>query len=425
MNKLKLGPKLIGGFVFVALIAIVIGIVGLNAIKDLGTVKLPSVQSLLVISEAQTAVDGSENLLLNRTLTGDLRAAQYKRFDEKFKAAKEARAVYEPLPQTAEEKVVWDKFVPAWDKWVADHNAYVNLTRSWEAVKSDKSKADSIHKQMVELGTVTLGKSFDEAEALLNKVVEINTTTAEASAVTGKRTMTVAMILGFLIAIALGLFLTTSITKPMTKMVKAADSISLGDVDQNIDHQSGDEIGQLALSFQKMIAYMKGLAGAADSISVGDLTVTVTPKSDADVLSKGLAKVVTTLKSLVHEAGLLSTAAVAGKLDTRGDTTQFEGGYQAIVQGVNETLDAVVGPLNVAAEYVERISNGDIPAKITDTYNGDFNEIKNNLNKCIVAVNTLVADAAMLSKAAVEGKLDTRADATKHGGDFGKIVTGV
>jgi hypothetical protein len=31
-----------------------------------------------------------------------------------------------------------------------------------------------------------------------------------------------------------------------------------------------------------------------------------------------------------------------------------------IVNGVNDTLDSVVGPLNVAAEYVDRISKGDI-----------------------------------------------------------------
>ena len=37
----------------------------------------------------------------------------------------------------------------------------------------------------------------------------------------------------------------------------------------------------------------------------------------------------------------------------------------------------------MTAEYVDRISKGDIPPKITDTYNGDFNEIKNNLNACI------------------------------------------
>ncbi|MEZ5335862.1 MAG: hypothetical protein R2741_11820 [Methanolobus sp.] len=45
---------------------------------------------------------------------------------------------------------------------------------------------------------------------------------------------------------------------------------------------------------------------------------------------------------------------------------------------VNSCLDAFIGPLNVAAEYIDRISKGDIPPAITDSYNGDFNEIKNN-----------------------------------------------
>ena len=66
---------------------------------------------------------------------------------------------------------------------------------------------------------------------------------------------------------------------------------------------------------------------------------------------------------------------------------------------LRKAVDAVIGPLNVAAEYVDRISKGDIPAKITDNYNGDFNEIKNNLNQAIDAVNALVADASH----AVEG----------------------
>ncbi len=131
------------------------------------------------------------------------------------------------------------------------------------------------------------------------------------------------------------------------------------------------------------------------------------------------------LKALIMDADVLSKAAVEGKLATRADVSRHQGGFRRIVQGVNETLDAVIGPLNVAASYVERISKGDIPAKITDSYNGDFNAIKNNLNTCIEAVNLLVADAAALTRAAVEGRLSTRAEASRHMGDFRKIVQGV
>ncbi|MCK4626552.1 MAG: hypothetical protein KAV00_14630, partial [Phycisphaerae bacterium] len=78
-----------------------------------------------------------------------------------------------------------------------------------------------------------------------------------------------------------------------------------------------------------------------------------------------------------EEITRLVEAAQNGKLDVRADADNFDGQDQIMLQGVNEMLDAVIGPLNVTIEYVDRISKGDIPEKITDDYNGDFNEVKN------------------------------------------------
>jgi len=98
-----------------------------------------------------------------------------------------------------------------------------------------------------------------------------------------------------------------------------------------------------------------------------------------------------------------------GKLDTRGDASKFGGDFGKIVQGVNDTLDAVIGPLNVAAEYVDRISKGDIPENITDEYKGDFNEIKNNLNQCIDALKSLIEeDGGVVLEAAANKDLTVR-----------------
>jgi methyl-accepting chemotaxis protein len=131
------------------------------------------------------------------------------------------------------------------------------------------------------------------------------------------------------------------------------------------------------------------------------------------------------LNAMIADAMMLSKAGVEGKLATRADVSKHEGDYRKVVQGVNETLDAVIGPLNVAAEYVDKIAKGIMPPKITDNYNGDFNLIKNNLNTCIDNIKALVADAVMLAGAGVDGKLDTRADASRHNGDFRKVVEGV
>ena len=156
-----------------------------------------------------------------------------------------------------------------------------------------------------------------------------------------------------------------------------------------------------------------------------DELIAHTYKGDHEKMKVAINNVGSVVQGLQKELARLTDASKQGKLTERGDPEQFRGAYAGIVRGVNAILDAVIGPLNVAADYVEKISRGAIPAKISDTYNGDFNTIKNNLNNCIDNINALVADANMLAKAAVEGKLATRADASKHGGDYRKIVEGV
>ena len=176
-----------------------------------------------------------------------------------------------------------------------------------------------------------------------------------------------------------------------------------------------------------MIGPLNVAANYVDRISKGDIPEKITDSYNGDfnTIKNNLNRAIDAVNALVTDANLLSQAAVAGKLATRADASQHQGDFRKIVTGVNQTLDAVIGPLNVAANYVDRISKGDIPNKITDSYNGDFNTIKNNLNVCIDAVDKLVADAAMLSAAAVAGKLETRADASQHQGDFRKVVEGV
>jgi methyl-accepting chemotaxis protein len=139
-------------------------------------------------------------------------------------------------------------------------------------------------------------------------------------------------------------------------------------------------------------------------------------------ISMNIAKM---LANVVGEAARLSDDAVNGKLQSRGNPELVSREFRPILTGFNSTLDAVVGPLNVAAEYVDRIAKGDIPNKITDTYRGDFNEIKNNLNQCIESINGLIAEGSTLAAAATEGKLDTTADETRFQGRFRDIIHGM
>ena len=112
-------------------------------------------------------------------------------------------------------------------------------------------------------------------------------------------------------------------------------------------------------------------------------------------------------------------------MSARANVNQHRGDFKNIVQGINGLLEAVVGPLNVTAKYVDDIAKGNIPEKITSGFEGDFVPIKNNLNACIEAINAMMADTTLLMTAAMEGDIELRADTSKHHGDYNKIVSGI
>ncbi|HTW65969.1 MAG TPA: methyl-accepting chemotaxis protein [Bryobacteraceae bacterium] len=135
-------------------------------------------------------------------------------------------------------------------------------------------------------------------------------------------------------------------------------------------------------------------------ISAGkiDELIAHTYKGDHEKMKQAVNNVGLVLQGLQKELARLTQASKDGKLAERGDTVQFQGAYAAIVQGVNAILDAVITPLNVAANYVDRISKGDLPPQITDTYHGEFNAIKNNLNTLIVAMDDVTHAAEEIAQ---------------------------
>jgi methyl-accepting chemotaxis protein len=219
--------------------------------------------------------------------------------------------------------------------------------------------------------------------------------------------------------------LTKKVVTPAKQIATIASNIAKGDLDQRVDVKSSDEFGDMAAAFQRMIAYLQAMADAADLLAWGDVTASVTPQSEKDRLGNAFSRMIAyqqemagairclaegdlttdvtsqsekdvlgnayvlcrgALNDLITEVGRLIEATTEGRLDMRGDASRFRGAYAEIVQGINNTLDAVIGPLNVTAEYVDRISRGDIPEPITDEYKGDFNKIKKNLNMLINAM---------------------------------------
>ncbi|MBS1190051.1 MAG: putative methyl-accepting chemotaxis protein, partial [Rhodocyclaceae bacterium] len=367
--------------------------------------------------------------------------------------------------------------------------AFAKMLEAGKVYESDQDRFIELQKagkrdEAVEFMTSRMRKTFND---YLRAVQELIDHQSEGMSKVGKEAGDMAVstrnlivtlaIVSALLAIGFAWWVTRTITRPVGEAVDAANRIAKGDLTVRIESHGNDEVGQLMGAMQSMLKAIQALLADAgmlsqaavagklatradaskhqgdyrkivqgvndtldavigplnvaadyvDRISKGDMPpkITDTYNGDFNTIKNNLNQAIEAINALVAEAKGLETAAVEGRLATRADASRYQGDYRAIVQGVNNTLDAVIGPLNVAARYVDDISKGNIPAKITDTYNGDFNTIKNNLNQAIDAVNALVADANLLAAAAVAGKLETRADASKHQGDFRKVVQGV
>jgi len=424
--NLKVGAKLIIGFLIVAIIAAAVGAVGVVSLKTADNADTKLFEKMTVplvdLGDLRNAFQRERGNTKDILLTTDpIKNKDYlKRIADRRAEVKAALENIKPTILTADGQKVFDAAVKAIDYYYKEADIGIAL-----AAENKNAEAYAIID----------GKAFDAAQVaqtaiqeLTDMKVKLAKETSEANTKAANSATMIMLILAvaaFIIAMGLGIFLSRIISKPINTLVDTADKLAIGDVNVTVNSKTTDEIGKLMVAFSKMIENIKDQAACAERVASGDLSVSYTEKSNADIMGQKLNLMMTNVKALVTDANMLSVAAVEGKLTTRADASKHQGDFAKIVAGVNSTLDSVITPLNVAANYVDRISKGDIPEKITDNYNGDFNILKNNLNVCIDAVNGLVTDANMLSVAAVEGKLSTRADVSRHQGDFAKIVAGV
>jgi methyl-accepting chemotaxis protein len=85
-------------------------------------------------------------------------------------------------------------------------------------------------------------------------------------------------------------------------------------------------------------------AGAAQEID--ENARMVSGGDEIGEVSEAFTGVVNNIQAFSDEITTISSAAVEGRLTARGDTGRFEGGYAQMIQGLNNTISAIVGHLD-------------------------------------------------------------------------------
>jgi len=162
-----------------------------------------------------------------------------------------------------------------------------------------------------------------------------------------------------------------SVSEAMQGVRQVATLISEGDVSQDLEYRSKDEMGQVADAFREMTSYLQNMARIFEKISRNDLSENVTPKSERDTLGNLFSKMIGGLRGSIGQ--------VADNADLLGDASEQLGAKANIVAAAAEELSA--NTVSVAAGMEQANTSQHAVAVAVEEMTATANEIAKNSEK--------------------------------------------
>lgn len=262
-NGFKLRTKLITGFLIVALIVALVGFIGYYVSnkmykiqEEFTDIRLPSVQAILSISEAQTSINNSVNQILLNVINNKDYSSQLEIIDNEFKKIENEWKIYTSMPATTEEVKMQQDFMLFWNVWKKSIDEFIELAKEYNTSKSEDIKIMMIIKNIGTNDTHYIN-SKSRLENLVNLNVEYTDAAREEMRIMYdniSKLLVLAVILGFVLAIIFGLYLSTNISKPIIESAKITGEIAKGDLTVSIKNEKATkEIRQMFISLVQMV----------------------------------------------------------------------------------------------------------------------------------------------------------------------------
>ena len=246
--NMKIGVKLVGAFILVALISLVVGVIGISnmsKINDMGDAMYAN--ELMGISYIKEA---NINLIyIGRARANYVLATSAAERDKQLALVNKSVATLndyltkaKPLFFSPRAKEVFASV----DKTMALYTPELQRLLALAADEKLQQRNDALAALSASVGEKATILDDALTELTVQKEERAKVAADESSVLyhSSRTTMITAIVIGLFIGVALGMFITRGITNPLTVAVDAANRLAAGDLSGRINATSNDETGQ-------------------------------------------------------------------------------------------------------------------------------------------------------------------------------------
>ncbi len=393
LNNTSVNTRLIGLVLFLSLISIVVGVMGLrgmaSTVAGLQTVyddRVVPLRDLKVIADmyAVNIVDASHKVR-NGNFTWEegrknVSEAQ-KVIDEKWKAYKgtvlveaETKLVgeIEPMMETTNKQI--DDLMAIMTK--EDAEAIAAYTRG------------------------PLYPAIDPISGKFSELIEVQLTVAKEEYVTSKddynlaRTFSIILLVG---GIALGLLAALWIVRSVVGPLKEVQAV-VTDVARNFDYSrrvtvsQNDEVGQTAKAFNQLLVAQQEAINQVNqvvtSLSQGDLSrrVNMELSGDLAIMKTAVNESMDSVQATMSGINGLTHAMYNGDFSFRTATTQMRGEFKKSIEQAMSALRSMEAMIGNVGSVMGAVAQGDLTNRVTVEGRGDLDQLKANINASLHAL---------------------------------------